>query len=174
MVDALDSKSSVGNNMRVRVPPPAPHYLYIKDMSLHYPRVGIGVIVENGCGEILIGKRIGSHAQKYSIPGGSLKLGESFEEGAARELIEEHGIVLKDPKVIAITNNLETFRAERIHFISVILVAKAFEGEPMIAEPDKCAQILWCPPNNLPQPHFDASRLAIECYMKNAFYLGAS
>jgi ADP-ribose pyrophosphatase YjhB (NUDIX family) len=135
------------------------------------PRVGLGVIVENAQGQILIGKRTGSHAPYYSIPGGSLENGESFEEGSIRELQEEHKITIIEPKVIAVTNNLETYRAEGLHFISVILVAKSFLGEPVINEPDKCDEILWANPRHLPQPHFEASRLAIECYLSGKVYI---
>jgi mutator protein MutT len=70
------------------------------------PGVGIGVIIENSAGEILIGKRLGSHAEKYSIPGGKLELGESFEHGAVREIKEEVGLTLEDVKVMGVTNNL--------------------------------------------------------------------
>jgi 8-oxo-dGTP diphosphatase len=136
------------------------------------PGVGLGIIIENGQSQILVGKRIGSHAPYYSIPGGSLELGESFEKGATREAQEEHGITIIEPKVIAITNNLETFKAEGVHFISVILVAKTFEGKASICEPDKCEEIIWANPNDLPQPHFDASRLAIECYLTGQPYVG--
>ncbi|HMS23518.1 MAG TPA: NUDIX domain-containing protein [Candidatus Saccharibacteria bacterium] len=136
------------------------------------PGVGLGVIIENEQGQVFIGKRTGSHAPHYSIPGGKLELGETFEQGAIREIQEEHGITIVKPKVIAVTNNLETYRAEGIHFISVILLAKAFEGEPSICEPDKCEEILWADPTSLPQPHFDASRLAIECYLQEKPYVG--
>ena len=136
------------------------------------PGVGIGVIVEDGHGKILIGKRTGSHAQKYSIPGGGLEIGETFENGAVREALEELSITLLNPKVIAITNNLETYREEGVHYISVIVVAKKFEGVPSIMEPDKCTELIWCDPRNLPEPHFDASRLAVECYLKGSFYVG--
>ncbi len=136
------------------------------------PGVGIGVIVEDGHGKILIGKRTGSHAQKYSIPGGGLEIGETFENGAVREALEELSITLLNPKVIAITNNLETYREEGVHYISVIVVAKKFEGVPSIMEPDKCTVLIWCDPRNLPEPHFDASRLAVECYLKGSFYVG--
>jgi mutator protein MutT len=138
------------------------------------PGVGIGVIILNKDGKILVGKRIGSHAPYYSIPGGRLELGETFEQCAIRELHEEHGITILEPRVIAVTNNLETYRSEGVHFISVILVAKAFEGEPVINEPDKCEEILWADPRDLPQPHFDASRLAIECYLNGKVYTGAA
>lgn len=136
------------------------------------PGVGLGVIIENGQGQILIGKRIGSHAPYYSIPGGGLEQGETFENGAIREVEEEHGIAIIEPRVIAVTNNLETYRAEGVHFISVILVAKKFEGEPSICEPDKCEEIIWANPKELPQPHFDASRLAVECYLTGQPYVG--
>ena len=43
-------------------------------------KVGVGVIIQNADGKILIGKRKGSHAPFYSIPGGHLENGESFEE----------------------------------------------------------------------------------------------
>ena len=138
------------------------------------PGVGIGIIIENSAGEVLIGRRIGSHAQKYSIPGGAVKLGETFEEAATREALEEHDITVIEPRVIAVTNNLETFREDGVHFISIILHARRFKGEPKIMEPAKCRKILWCNPRMLPEPHFDASRFAIRCFLQNEHYLGAS
>ena len=143
-------------------------------MSIKKPGVGLGVIILNSEGKILIQKRIGSHAQKYSIPGGGLELGETFEEGASREIQEEVGITLKNPQVIAVTNNLETYRTENVHYISVVLIAEAFEGKPKIMEPEKCSELIWCDPTDLPQPHFDASRLAIECYLNDSVYRGIS
>ncbi len=143
-------------------------------MTQHLPQVGLGVIILNDKDEVLLGRRIGSHAEKWSIPGGKLELGETFEDGGTREVEEEHGIRIISPEVIAITNNLETYRQEGIHFISVILVARTFEGEPSILEPNKCAEIGWFNPAELPQPHFDASRLAIECFMQDKPYTGIS
>jgi ADP-ribose pyrophosphatase YjhB (NUDIX family) len=40
-----------------------------------FPRVGLGVIIVNNDGKILIGKRTGSHAPYYSIPGGKMVMG---------------------------------------------------------------------------------------------------
>jgi len=138
------------------------------------PGVGLGVIIVNSEGKVLIQKRTGSHAQKYSIPGGGLEMGETFEAGAIREIQEEVGIEIKNPKVIAVSNNLETYREEGVHYISVFLLAGSFEGEPQIMEPEKCAELLWCDPHDLPQPHFDASRLGIQCYLDGTFFAGIS
>ena len=138
------------------------------------PRVGIGVILENSDGKILIGKRKGSHAPVYSIPGGHMEVGETFEHAAIREIQEETGLTIKNPRVIAVTNNLETFKKEGVHSISIVLHAKDFSGKLRIMEPEKCEGWQWCDPNDLPQPHFDASILAVECYLKNKVYVGIS
>jgi ADP-ribose pyrophosphatase YjhB (NUDIX family) len=100
------------------------------------PKVGLGVVIVNSEGKILIGKRKGAHAQKYSIPGGHLHVGETFEAGAIREIKEETNLDIFDPKVIAVSNNLETFRTEGKHYISIILLAEKFSGEPQVMEPE--------------------------------------
>lgn len=134
------------------------------------PKVGLGIVIINHDGKVLIGKRKGAHAPYYSIPGGNLDLGETFEAGAAREVKEETNLDIKKPEVIAVTNNLETYRGEGWHYISIILLVKDFSGELKIMEPEKCAEWLWVDPKNLPLPHFDASRMAITCYLENVFY----
>ncbi len=134
------------------------------------PGVGLGIILENHEGKILVGKRKGSHSPYYSIPGGHLDPGETFEAGAVREIKEETDLDIRDPKVIAVTNNLETYRNEGLHHISIVLLAKGFSGDLKIMEPGKCEEWLWVDPKNLPMPHFDASQRGVACYLENIFY----
>lgn len=142
-------------------------------MSLHWtqPIVGIGVLLINSEGKILVGKRKVNPAPKYSIFGGALEMGETFEEAAIREAKEETNLDIRNPKVFAITNNIETFNEEGKHSISVMLVSNEFSGELKVMEPDKCESWFWCDPHALPDPHYDASQMAVECYLKNKFYL---
>jgi 8-oxo-dGTP diphosphatase len=142
--------------------------------AMDRPKVGLGVIILNKKAQVLVEKRIGAHAPYWSIPGGHLELGETFERGAIRELKEEFNLDIENPKVIAVTNNLRTYRQEGLHYISIILVVKEFRGTPKIMEPDKCADFLWTDPLDLPKPHFDASELGISCYLKNLPYVGVS
>ena len=135
------------------------------------PRVGIGVLIVNQDGKILVGKRTGRHAPYYSLPGGNLDLGETFEKGAAREIKEETCLDIKDPEVIGVTNNLETFRTEGLHYISIIMLVTKFSGKPKTMEPEKCAGWLWVDPTNMPMPLFEASRMAISCYLEKRFYI---
>lgn len=138
--------------------------------SMQRPAVGIGIIIENQDKQILIGKRKGAHAPYYSIPGGHLELGESFETCAIREIKEETGMNITDPEVICVTNNLRTYEEEGYHTISVILLVKGFCGQPQLMEPEKCEGWLWVDPQTLPQPHFDASEAAIASYINERIY----
>lgn len=46
------------------------------------------------------------HFGKYNLPGGGIDFGERLEEGLAREVYEETGIVLKQPRLVAATSDL--------------------------------------------------------------------
>ena len=138
-------------------------------MASDRPKVGIGVIIVSSEGKILVGKRKGSHAQYYSIPGGHLELGETFEETAIKEVKEETGLNIIDPKVFCVTNNLRTYKEEGKHYISVCLVTSKYVGELKNMEPEKCEGWFWIEPRKLQQPHFDASENAVRCYLEKSF-----
>lgn len=128
-------------------------------------KVGVGVIIEHQQ-KILIGKRIGGYAPYFSIPGGQVEEGESFEEAAIREIKEETNLNIKDLKLIGITNNLKTFKEEGIHFVSIILHCNSYSGELKNLESHKCESWDWFDPTDLPQPHFEASELGVEQFLK--------
>jgi ADP-ribose pyrophosphatase YjhB (NUDIX family) len=132
--------------------------------------VGLGVIIVNKDGKILIGKRKG-FVPKFALPGGHLDAGETFEQGGVREIKEEANLDIFNPKVIGISNNLETFKETGKHYISIFILATEYSGELKLAEPEKCEEWRWCDPNDLPQPLFDASRMGVELYLKNKFYI---
>lgn len=135
------------------------------------PGVGVGVIVVNDKGHILVGKREGDHAPHYSIPGGHLELGETFEQAAIREIKEETNLEIKNPMVVAVNNNLRTYREEGKHNITVFLQTKDYSGELRNMEPNKCSGWQWVDPNKLPNPHFESSEKGVKCYLKGKMYL---
>ena len=134
------------------------------------PGVGIGVIIENEEGKILVGKRIGSHAPFYSIPGGHLENGETFEEAAIKEVFEETGLSILQPRVIGISNNLDTYHLEGKHYISINMHTNQFTGEVINKEVDKCEAWLWVDPDHLPKPHFEASLAAVRSWKSSTIY----
>jgi len=60
----------------------------------HCPKVAVGAVVFNE-GRVLLVRR-GKAPSKglWAIPGGSVELGESLQEAAEREILEEAGIVV--------------------------------------------------------------------------------
>ncbi|MEB6335338.1 nucleotide triphosphate diphosphatase NUDT15 [Serratia rhizosphaerae] len=131
---------------------------------------GIGVIIVNPQGEILVGKRCGRHAPYWSIPGGHLEAGESFERCAQREVAEETGLHIATPQFVGVCNNLQTWREEGKHTVSICLVTAHPGGEAVLKEPEKCAEWRWCRPEALPEPHFEASRMAIYLWQHQLAY----
>jgi len=135
------------------------------------PGVGVGVIIQNSKGEILIGKRKGSHSPYYSIPGGHLENGESFEEAAIKEVFEETNLIIKNLSFVCVTNNLKTFKEINKHYVSINMFSNDFEGECKVNEPEKCEEWFWCNINEIPNPQFDASEFAIECFKEKKSYI---
>jgi len=56
------------------------------------PVVAVGVILFDGDRVLLVRRAHPPAAGRWSVPGGRVELGESLEEAAARELLEETGL----------------------------------------------------------------------------------
>ena len=59
------------------------------------PVVGVGGVVIHEGRALLIKRGSAPLEGQWSIPGGTLELGESIEEGVRRELLEETGIEVR-------------------------------------------------------------------------------
>lgn len=117
------------------------------------PRVGVGVFIWRD-GKFLIGQRLGAHgADTWSIPGGKLEYGESWEETAIREVFEETGLTVGNSRLVTITNDI--YEADRKHFVSIWVDTDWISGEPIVTEPDKWVDPTWVTFQTLPTPLFE-------------------
>ncbi len=103
------------------------------------PIVGVGgVIIDNGRALLI---RRGSEPLRgeWSIPGGTLELGESLQEGVARELREETGLDVRVLELIEVFDRIfpdERLQASaqkhqpRFHFVIVDYLCERISGEP--------------------------------------------
>lgn len=115
-------------------------------------RVGIGVFVFKG-DKFLMQQRQGAHgAGSWSVPGGHLEFGESFEDTARREVKEETGLEIADVRFGAVTN--DHFADEEKHYVTVWMLSDWARGKEYIAEPDKCLEQAWHTLDDLPEPLF--------------------
>lgn len=115
-------------------------------------RVGIAVFVFKD-NKFLMIKRCGSHgAGSWSIPGGHLEYGESFENTAIREVREETNLEIKNLRFGAVTNDF--FEEEKKHYVTIWILADYEKGEAKIMEPEKCTEQKWLTFDTLPSPLF--------------------
>jgi 8-oxo-dGTP diphosphatase len=137
--------------------------------------VGIGIMILKD-NKVLLGKRHEDPEKASSLlkgegtwtmPGGKLRFGETFEQGAKRETEEETGIKLNNVKVICVNNDM----VETAHFITIGLFSDDFEGEPQVLEPDEITEWKWFDLDKLPDPIFFPSKKVLDNYKEKKFYI---
>jgi 8-oxo-dGTP diphosphatase len=102
---------------------------------------------------VLLGRRIGAHGSgTWAAPGGKLEFGESIEQCARRELLEETGLEIGPIEVGPYTNDV--FVIEQKHFVTLLVVARSTIGSPTNREPNKCEGWHWFRWTELPKPMF--------------------
>lgn len=117
------------------------------------PSVGVATIIWRD-GKFIVYERRGSHGHgTWSIPGGHLEFGESWEDCARREAMEELGITIKNLRFFAVTNDV--FTDDNKHYISIWMEADLDKGEPESREPEKVVSVKWADFKTLPSPIFE-------------------
>ena len=113
------------------------------------PRVGVGAIVLHE-GKILLVKRgVEPGRGLWAIPGGTLKMGETLQACAAREIHEETGVTIAVGECIYVFDLIERDEAGKIkfHFVVVDFAALYVAGEPKGADDADAAR--WFAPEEL-------------------------
>lgn len=120
----------------------------------HSPKVGVGVLIFNQKGEMLLGKRKNAHGNAlWGNPGGHLEFGESLEDCAKREVLEETGLNVGSPVFVAVTNDV--FKEEDKHYISIFMKVIITESQTVHnLEPHKTEEWKWFSLDRLPSPLF--------------------
>lgn len=116
------------------------------------PAVGIGVLVVNPDGHILLSKRKKPHGRnKLALPGGHVEWMESLVETARREVLEETGIALEE--IIELYDYTEELNPKAgKHYVTFYLIARLPDGaKPRSMEPHKHGSWSWYDPFNLPR-----------------------
>ncbi len=114
------------------------------------PRVGLAAVVIQE-GRILLGKRRGVIGDAtWAPPGGYLEYGESVEECASRELLEETGLIARTLLRGPYTNGL--IAPGNQHYVTLFVLISEFAGEVECREPQKCLGWEWFSLDALPTP----------------------
>jgi 8-oxo-dGTP diphosphatase len=82
---------------------------------------------------------------------GHVERGETAYDAARRETLEEIGV--EDVALEFVTSMQRTRGGEPIdERVDFFFTARSWRGEPRIVEPEKCAELRWCPLGRLPDP----------------------
>jgi 8-oxo-dGTP diphosphatase len=114
-------------------------------MAREYPErpvVGIGGVVIENDRVLLIRRGAEPLIGQWSIPGGTLELGESLQQGVSREMLEETGLEVRVLDVIEVFDRIfhqegdelsDPPRGPRFHYVIVDYLCERISGEPRAA-----------------------------------------
>ena len=107
------------------------------------PRAAVGAIVFKEDRVLLVKRGKPPAESQWAIPGGSIELGESLQEAAEREILEEAGIVIRagDPVFAFDTVRRDDSDRIRFHYVIVDVTAEYVSGE--IRAGDDAADARW-------------------------------
>jgi 8-oxo-dGTP diphosphatase len=112
------------------------------------PTIAAAVIARDGK-VLLVRRRVSEDTLSWQLPAGAVESGESPEQAAVREALEETGLVVTSSKVLG----------ERVHPVTgrtmVYVACDVVSGEAVVGDPDELAEFVWAPRTDLPTlvPH---------------------
>ena len=109
--------------------------------------------------KILVQKRKGSKLWPgyYALPAGHIDEGENQYEAMVREAKEELGVIMDPADIInsyvVLRRNYFDIDGKKLeNYIDYYFEINNYIGEAKIMEEDKCDELIWVDPNNLPEP----------------------
>ncbi len=143
----------------------------LENSERKFPRVGIGVMIENKKGEILLGLRQGSHgAGEWSFPGGHLEWGETIFETARREVKEETGLDVYKFELISVFDELRYLESEGKHYLGIGVKAVYNGGDPKVMEEEKFKEWDWFAVDQLPKRLFEGTEIMLKNFKEGKIY----
>lgn len=97
-----------------------------------HPRVAVGAVVFKDARVLLIRRGQPPAEDLWAIPGGSVKIGETLQQAAEREILEETGIQIQAARPIYTFDVIERDAAGKVrfHYVIVDLEADYVMGKP--------------------------------------------
>ncbi len=114
-----------------------------------HPRVAVGAIVIKDNRVLLVKRSQPPGEGLWAIPGGGVELGETLQQAAEREIMEETGLTIqaKDPVYTFEVIEPDDAGRPRFHYVIVDLMADYVKGE--VNPSDDASEARWVTPQEL-------------------------
>ena len=113
------------------------------------PIVGVGAVIVDQGRVVLIKRRFEPLAGQWSLPGGTLDIGESLTAGVAREAREETGLVVEVGPVVEVFDRIlfDPDGKVRYHFVLIDYLCRPIGGT--LQASSDVADAVWATPEEL-------------------------
>ncbi len=135
--------------------------------GVDYIGVGVGAIIVAKDGRLFLARRgplAKNERGQWEFPGGSVEFGERLKDALRREIAEEYGVQIEVGELLDVVDHL--LPDEGQHWVSPTFLCRIVEGEPIIREPGKCAEIGWFHPDEVPTNLSVVSRSNLAHYVE--------
>jgi 8-oxo-dGTP diphosphatase len=135
--------------------------------GVDYIGVGVGALIVDPEGRLFLARR-GPRAKNerglWEFPGGSVEFGETLSHALRREIREEYGIEIEVGDLLDVVDHI--LPTEGQHWVSPSFICTVLAGQPAILEPDKCTEIGWFAPEEMPEELTQISRTNLNHYLE--------
>jgi 8-oxo-dGTP diphosphatase len=113
------------------------------------PIVGVGAVILEDGQVVLVKRRFEPLAGHWSLPGGTLELGETLHAAVAREILEETGLVVEVGPVIEVFDRilLDDRSKVQYHFVIVDYLCRRVAGT--LRGDSDVSDVAWADPADL-------------------------
>jgi 8-oxo-dGTP diphosphatase len=135
--------------------------------GVDYIGIGVGALIVDKHGRLFLSRRgTGARNERglWEFPGGSVEYGEKLVDALQREMREEYGVEIQVGDLLDVVDHI--LPDEGQHWVSPTFICSITSGEPRILEADKCAEIGWFLPDELPQQLTVITRANWEHYLE--------
>lgn len=127
-------------------------------MKKGFEYIGVAIVpfAHDGEGNYVVGLRTDKCRDEHNCweptGGGALKHGETLEEGVVREMQEELGATPFNLEYLGMREVFREIDGRQSHWLAFDYRVQVNPAEVKIMEPEKCSELRWCKPHEIPKP----------------------